>query len=154
VCGDVLPQRHLAVSLEGGEKHDGRVRADGGVRGKGDLGGTALGDVELVALGGNDDKGQLGGAKIIYKDNLCRLEDGTIAGSILRLNKGVWNVYTNSTIPLCECVNCASLNPATAIGVADRKGSIEVGKDADLVILDNEFNVLKTIIGGVVRYEA
>ena len=96
----------------------------------------------------------LGGAKIIYKDNLCRLEDGTIAGSILKLNKGVWNVYTNSTIPLFECVNCASLNPATAIGVADRKGSIEVGKDADLVILDNEFNVLKTIIGGVVRYEA
>lgn len=96
----------------------------------------------------------LGGAKIIYKDNLCKLEDGTIAGSVLKLNKGVWNVYTNTSIPLYECVNCATLNPATAIGVADRKGSIEVGKDADIVILDNEFNVKKTIIGGVVRYEA
>ena len=96
----------------------------------------------------------LGGAKIIYKDNLCKLEDGTIAGSVLKLNKGVWNVYNNSTIPLYECVNCATINPARAIGVADRKGSIEVGKDADIVILDNEFNVKKTIIGGVVRYEA
>ena len=96
----------------------------------------------------------LGGAKIIYKDNLCKLEDGTIAGSVLKLNKGVWNVYNNSSIPLHECVNCATLNPATAIGVADKKGSIEVGKDADIVILDNEFNVKKTIIGGVVRYEA
>jgi N-acetylglucosamine-6-phosphate deacetylase len=96
----------------------------------------------------------LGGAKIIYKDNLCKLEDGTIAGSVLKLNKGVWNVYNNSTIPLHECVNCATLNPANAIGVADRKGSIEVGKDADIVILDNEFNIKKTIIGGVVRYEA
>ena len=96
----------------------------------------------------------LGGAKIIYKNNLCKLEDGTIAGSVLKLNKGVWNVYNNSTIPLWECVNCATLNPATAIGVADKKGSIEVGKDADIVILDNEFNVKKTIIGGVVRYEA
>ena len=96
----------------------------------------------------------LGGAKIIYKDNLCKLEDGTIAGSVLKLNKGVWNVYNNSTIPLHECVNCATLNPATAIGVADRKGSIEVGKDADIVVLDDEFNVKKTIIGGVVRYEA
>ena len=96
----------------------------------------------------------LGGAKIIYKDNLCKLEDGTIAGSVLKLNKGVWNVYNNSTIPLWECVNCATLNPATTIGVADRKGSIGVGKDADIVILDNEFNVKKTIIGGVVRYEA
>ena len=96
----------------------------------------------------------LGGAKIIYKNNLCKLEDGTIAGSVLKLNKGVWNVYNNSSIPLHECVNCATLNPATAIGVADKKGSIEVGKDADIVILDNEFNVKKTIIGGVVRYEA
>ena len=96
----------------------------------------------------------LGGAKIIYKNNLCKLEDGTIAGSVLKLNKGVWNVYTNTSIPLYECVNCATLNPATAIGVADRKGSIEIGKDADIVILDNEFNVKKTIIGGVVRYEA
>lgn len=96
----------------------------------------------------------LGGAKIIYKNNLCKLEDGTIAGSVLKLNKGVWNVYNNSSIPLYECVNCATLNPANAIGVADKKGSIEVGKDADLVILDEEFNVRKTIIGGVVRYEA
>ena len=96
----------------------------------------------------------LGGAKIIYKDNLCKLEDGTIAGSVLKLNKGVWNVYNNSTIPLHECVNCATLNPATTIGVADRKGSIEIGKDADIVVLDDEFNVKKTIIGGVVRYEA
>jgi len=96
----------------------------------------------------------LGGAKIIYKDIVCRLEDGTVAGSVLHLNHGVWNVYKNSNIPLYECVNCASLNPATAIGVADRKGSIEVGKDADIVITDNNFEVKKTIIRGEIRYEA
>ena len=96
----------------------------------------------------------LGGAKIIYRDNICRLPDGTIAGSVLRLNKGVWNVYQNSNIPLYECVNCASLNPATTLGIDDRKGSLEVGKDADIVILDEEFNVKKTIIGGKVKYEA
>ena len=96
----------------------------------------------------------LGGVKIIYKNDLCRLEDGTIAGSVLKLNKGVWNVYTNSKIPLHECVNCASLNPATTLGIQDKKGSIKEGKDADFVILDNEFNVKKTIIGGKVKYEA
>ena len=96
----------------------------------------------------------LGGAKIIYKNDLCRLEDGTIAGSVLKLNKGVWNVYTNSKIPLNECVNCASLNPATTLGIQDKKGSIKIGKDADLVILDNDFNVRKTIIGGTIKYEA
>lgn len=96
----------------------------------------------------------LGGTKIIYNDIVCRLEDGTVAGSVLPLNKGVWNVYTNSSIPLNECVNGASLNPATAIGVADRKGSLEVGKDADVIITDDSFNILKTIIGGEIRYES
>lgn len=96
----------------------------------------------------------LGGTKIIYRDIVCRLEDGTVAGSVLHLNHGVWNVYTHSSIPLWECVNGASLNPATVIGVADRKGSIEVGKDADIVITDENFEVQKTIIGGEIQYEA
>ena len=96
----------------------------------------------------------LGGTKIIYNDIVCRLEDGTVAGSVLPLNKGVWNVFKNSTIPLHECVNGASLNPATAIGIERKKGSLEIGKDADIIITDNEFNVNKTIIGGTVRYEA
>ncbi len=96
----------------------------------------------------------LGGTKIIYNDIVCRLEDGTVAGSVLPLNQGVWNVYTNSNIPLNECVNGATLNPATAIGIDDRKGSLEVGKDADIIITDDSFNVQKTIIGGEIRYES
>ena len=96
----------------------------------------------------------LGGQKIIYRDIVCRLEDGTIAGSVLKLNKGVWNVYTNSSIPLWECVNCASLNPATTLGIDDKKGSLEKGKDADIIITDGEFNVQKTFIEGDIRYEA
>ena len=95
----------------------------------------------------------LGGAKIIYNDIVCRLEDGTVAGSVLPLNKGVWNLYTNSSIPLHECVNCASLNPAAAIGMADKKGSLDRGKDADIIICDETFRVRKTIIGGVIQYE-
>lgn len=96
----------------------------------------------------------LGGQKIIYRGIVCRLEDGTVAGSVLHLNKGVWNVYTNSHIPLWECVNGASLNPATTIGIEKSKGSIEVGKDADIIITDSEFNVEKTIIGGKIKYES
>ncbi len=96
----------------------------------------------------------LGGAKIIYRDIVCRLEDGTVAGSVLHLNHGVRNVWKNSSIPLYECVNCASLNPATTLGIDDRKGSIEVGKDADIILLDENFEVQKTIIGGKIKYEA
>ena len=96
----------------------------------------------------------LGGQKIIYKGIVCRLEDGTVAGSVLHLNKGVWNVYTNSDIPLYECVNCASLNPATVLGLEKTKGSLETGKDADIIITDNNFNIKKTIIKGAIRYES
>ncbi len=96
----------------------------------------------------------LGGQKIIYRDIVCRLEDGTVAGSVLPLCKGVWNLYTNSQIPLWECVNCASLNPATTIGVEKTKGSLEVGKDADMIITDREFKVQKTMMKGSVKYEA
>ena len=96
----------------------------------------------------------LGGQKIIYRDVVCRLEDGTVAGSVLHLNHGVWNVYKNSEIPLYECVNCASLNPATALGLEKKKGSLEVGKDADIVITDENFEISKTIIGGKIKYES
>lgn len=108
----------------------------------------------LSAGGLSNGEHTLGGKKIIYKDNLCYLEDGTIAGSVLELNKGVWNAYTHSKIPLNECVNCASLNPATVIGVADRKGSIEIGKDADIIITNEKFEVQKTIIRGNLMYQA
>lgn len=96
----------------------------------------------------------LGGQKIIVNGIECLLEDGTIAGSVLKLNNAVKNVYKNTEMPLWQIVAAASLNPAKAIGVDDRKGSIEVGKDADIIITDHEFNIMKTIIGGVVKYEA
>ncbi len=95
----------------------------------------------------------LGGNKIVYRDIVCRLEDGTVAGSVLHLNQGVWNVYTHSAIPLWECVNAASLNPATTIGLEKTKGSLEVSKDADILITDSQFCVQKTIIGGELRWE-
>lgn len=107
----------------------------------------------LPAGGLREGEYTLGGQKIIYRGVVCRLEDGTVAGSVLHLNKGVWNVFTNSSIPLWECVNGASLNPAMAIGVADHKGSIEVGKDADVIITDSEFNIKKTIIGGEIKFQ-
>ena len=96
----------------------------------------------------------LGGQKIFYDGTICKLEDGTIAGSVLQLNKGVWNVYINSDIPLYECVNCASLTPATVLGVEKSKGSLEKGKDADIIITDSQFKVKKTIIRGEVKYES
>jgi len=101
-----------------------------------------------------DGEYDLGGQKFYLKGIECLLEDGTIAGSVLRMNDAVRNVKENTDLPLYEVVNAASLNPAKAIRIDGTKGSIEPGKDADLVIFDENIRIQKTIIGGVVRYEA
>ena len=90
----------------------------------------------------------LGGQPIFVKGIECRLADGTIAGSVLRLNHAVRNLLAHTDLPLWEAVNAASLNPAKRIGIDDRKGSLETGKDADIAICDADFNVRHTILGG------
>ena len=101
-----------------------------------------------------DGEYSLGGQPIFVKGGKCLLEDGTIAGSVLKLNNAVKNFRDNTDLPFWKVVSAASLNPARAIGVDEFKGSLEAGKDADIIITDDEFNVIKTIIGGVVKYEA
>lgn len=96
----------------------------------------------------------LGGQPIFVNGVKCLLEDGTIAGSVLRLNNAVKNFRDNTSLPFYKVVSAATLNPARAIGVSDRKGSLEAGKDADIIITDSDFNIVKTIIGGEIKYEA
>ena len=82
------------------------------------------------------------------------LEDGTIAGSVLKLNDAVKNVAANTDLPLWQVVAAASLNSANAIGMGDVKGSLEAGKDADIILTDMNFDIKKTIMQGEIRYEA
>ena len=101
-----------------------------------------------------DGEYELGGQPIFLKGIECRLADGTIAGSVLKLNDAVKNVLNHTSLPVHEVFNMASLNPATAIGCADRLGSLEAGKDADIIITDDNINVLRTIKKGRTIYEA
>ena len=101
-----------------------------------------------------DGEYSLGGQKTFVKGIQCLLEDGTIAGSVLKLNDAVKNVRANTDLPLYEIVAAASLNPANAIGMGNVKGSLEEGKDADIILTDAQFNVKKTIMQGEIRYEA
>lgn len=96
----------------------------------------------------------LGGQPIYVKGIECRLADGTIAGSVLRLNEAVRNMLDNTDLPVHAAVGMASLSPACAIGVEARKGSLEAGKDADIVLADDRFNIHTTIIGGRTVYTA
>ncbi len=104
------------------------------------------------AGGMKDGEYTLGGQKITVSGLKCLLPDGTIAGSVLKLNQAIKNMLDNTDIPIYEIVAAASLNAAKVIGVDDCKGSLQKGKDADIIITDNNFNVLKTIVKGKCIY--
>jgi N-acetylglucosamine-6-phosphate deacetylase len=86
---------------------------------------------------------------------LCTLMDGvTIAGSILTMNKAVHNAIEFTGMNLIDAAHTASLIPAEICGVADRTGSLEAGKAADLAILNTDFSVAQTIRAGEVVYRS
>lgn len=100
-----------------------------------------------------DGPGQLGGLPIIVKDGVARLESGNLAGSTLRFAHGLRNVHRITGKPLSELVKATSWNQAQSLGLHDL-GKIAPGYTADMVLLDADYNTLKTIIDGVVKYEA
>ena len=89
---------------------------------------------------------------IHIRQGAVRLPDGTLAGSVLTMERALQNVCAATGRPLEEMWVTSSLNAACAIGLSARKGSLEIGKDADLVLLDNAFNVSMTIIQGEVVF--
>lgn len=96
----------------------------------------------------------LGSHQVQVRGDLCTLMDGvTIASSVLTMNKAVKNAVGFKALNLIDAAYSASMMPATLCGVADRKGSIEVGKDADLAILDSNFAVSTTVKTGEVVYQ-
>ncbi|MBQ6375171.1 MAG: N-acetylglucosamine-6-phosphate deacetylase [Clostridia bacterium] len=94
------------------------------------------------------------GVRVIVEGIRCRFPDGTIAGSALTLDRAVRNFHAYGGVPLWQAVNMASLHPARAIGVDDRKGALTPGRDADIVIADRDFNVLETYARGKKVFEA
>ena len=107
----------------------------------------------LRAAGMPDGEYENGGQIFALKGVECRLRDGTIAGSVLRLNQAVKNLRDCGGATLAEAVRAASLNAAESVGLARRKGSLEAGKDADIVLMDGDCQVWQTIVRGISRYE-
>lgn len=89
---------------------------------------------------------------IHIQDGAVRLADGTLAGSVLTMERALKNVCSATGRSLAEAWVMSSLNAARAIGVSSHKGSLEVGKDADLVLLDELFNIHSTIVKGETVY--
>ena len=102
-------------------------------------------------------KGSPAGSKFIFGGNEIEIyEDGSahltstggLAGSTLRLNEGLRILVEEAMIPFNYAINSCTINPAKCLGIDDRKGSIMVGKDADIVVLDTDYSVIQTYCKG------
>ncbi|MFW6298462.1 MAG: N-acetylglucosamine-6-phosphate deacetylase [Bacillota bacterium] len=102
----------------------------------------------MRAAGLDDGTYELGGQTVVTKDGEAHLEDGTIAGSTLNLNKAVKNIVRDNHVSVEDAFRMASLNPAKVIGLDSELGSIEASKRADLVFLDENLDVLRVFKAG------
>lgn len=93
------------------------------------------------ASGLKDGEYELGRQKVIVNNGAAPLENGGLAGSTLNLKNAVYNMVAMLNIPIQDAVRMTSLSPAKAIGVWNFKGSIEVGKDADMLLFDDDINI-------------
>lgn len=101
---------------------------------------------------------QRNGSKLILRDgeDVGWVESKTkkgLAGSAMTIRDGLVNLMRHMQMPIEEAIECASLTPARILGLQRKKGSIEPGKDADLVVLDEQLNVVLTMIAGEVVFK-
>lgn len=108
----------------------------------------------MRAKGMPDGLSELGGQQVFVKNGEARLADGTLAGSVLKMNVAIKNLVEKAGVSLTEAVDFASANPAKNLGLYDERGSIEVGKRADFAVMDKDFNILCTVVGGKLVYKA
>lgn len=108
----------------------------------------------MRAKGIPDGISELGGQTVYVKGGEARLADGTLAGSVLKMNRAIENVVEKVGVPFLQAVDYATVNPAKTLGVYGETGSIKVGKYADFTVLNDKYDVLLTVRGGKVVYKA
>jgi N-acetylglucosamine-6-phosphate deacetylase len=100
-----------------------------------------------------DGEFEFAGQRVIVKNKKAFLEDGTLAGSTLTMEQAVKAMVELVDVPITSAVRMASLNPARVLGKEHSKGILATGKDADIVVLDKNFNVQLTIYEGEIKYK-
>ena len=108
----------------------------------------------MRAKGLPDGESELGGQKVFVKDGEARLADGTLAGSVLKMNRAVQNMVEKVGVPFTQAVDYATINPAKNLGIDKETGSIKVGKRADFTVLNDRYDVIMTVRDGEVIYKA
>jgi N-acetylglucosamine-6-phosphate deacetylase len=100
----------------------------------------------LQAMGMGDGEYLFGGHQVSVVDGVARMKDGTLASSTVTMNEALKKTV-ESGIPLHDAVRMATATPADLLGLPT-KGRIQAGADADLVLMDDSFQVVWTMIGG------
>jgi len=93
----------------------------------------------------------LGGRKVKVSEGKALLADGTLAGSVLKMNEALLNMSKYTSMNRVELVNSVTKLPAEKLGI--QKGLLKKGYDADIVIFDKDFSIITTIINGEVKYK-
>jgi N-acetylglucosamine-6-phosphate deacetylase len=106
----------------------------------------------IRAAGMEDGDYDLGGQIVHVRDGIARTEAGSLAGSTLTMIKALRNAFEfgqeHAGLTLNQALQMATATPAEALGLAGRKGTIQPGADADIIVLDAGFNVQHVIVGG------
>ena len=90
-----------------------------------------------------------GSARVAVDENgIARLENGTIAGSVLKINEGLRNLVEKCDLPFDVALDSCTINPARLMGLGDKKGRIWTGYDADIVVLNDDYSVEQTYLKG------
>ena len=108
----------------------------------------------MQAAGLQDGEYTLGALKVIVKGSIARIESGSLAGSTTNILTSVKNIIDKIGIDPLKAIKMASLNPSKLLNLDKSIGSIKEGKKANLIVIDDKFNVVKTIIKGKVVYSS
>nr|WP_026682037.1 N-acetylglucosamine-6-phosphate deacetylase [Priestia megaterium] len=96
---------------------------------------------------------ELGGQPVKVSEDRALLENGTLAGSILKMHEGAQQMLSMKDVSIKNIVEMTAMNPAKQVGMFKTKGSILDGKDADILIVDDQLSIKYTICRGVVAFE-
>jgi N-acetylglucosamine-6-phosphate deacetylase len=107
----------------------------------------------MQAMGLPDGHYVYNGVPYESKDGAARYEDGTLIGTALGLSDILWRFIDFTCAPFSEAIKTVTTNPAAVLGVADRKGYLKEGYDADIVLLRHDHTIAATIVGGEIVYQ-
>lgn len=113
-------------------------------------GGVILISDGISATGMPDGKYALGGFEVTVRGGVCRDAEGRLAGSTLALDRALRNIV-NLGASVADALRMMTLNPATLLGIQSKKGTLRVGSDADIVLLDERLNITRVWTQGTVN---